>query len=110
MVRQDVTMTSSVLNRVQDREDRKPRGSLAGPPSRGFSIMARQCEAFGVADRERKKFMIKRTAAAEPLSVCNAQMAETILAKLVARAFALDHPELFVPHLARAIGGPADDK
>jgi len=49
-------------------------------------------------------------ASAEPMSICDMQAAEAILARLVARAFALDHPELFVPHLARAIGGPADDK
>lgn len=63
-----------------------------------------------MADRYSKRFRIERTAAAEPMSVCDMQAAEAILAKLVARAFALDHPELFVPHLARAIGGPADDK
>jgi len=44
------------------------------------------------------------------MSACDLQAAEAILAKLVARAFAADHPDLFGSHLARAIGGPAHDK
>ena len=63
-----------------------------------------------MADRQRKRVKIRRTASAELMSACDMQAAEAILARLVARAFAADHPELFGPHLARAIGGPADDK
>lgn len=63
-----------------------------------------------MADRQRKKLKIRRTVSTEPMSACDMQAAEAILAKLVARAFAADHPELFGPHLTRAIGGPADDK
>jgi len=44
------------------------------------------------------------------MSACDLQAAEAILAKLVARAFAADHPELFGRHLACAIGGPGNDK
>jgi len=63
-----------------------------------------------VADRQRKRLNIRRTASAEPMSACDMQAAEAILAKLVARAFAADHPELFGPHLASAVGGPADER
>jgi len=48
-----------------------------------------------VSERQRGKLNIRRTAAAEPMSDCDRQTAEAILAKLVARAFAADHPELF---------------
>jgi len=44
------------------------------------------------------------------MSACDMQAAEAILAKLVARAYAADHPELFGPHLARMIGGPANEE
>lgn len=37
------------------------------------------------------------------------QAAELILAKLIARAYATDHPEPFGKHLARVLGGPADE-
>jgi hypothetical protein len=70
--------------------------------------MARQGKVFGVADRERKRLNIRRTACAEPMTARDLEMAEALLAKLVARAFAADHPELFGPHLARATGGPGD--
>ena len=63
-----------------------------------------------MADRQRKKLKIRRTASTEPMSACDTQAVDAIIAKLVARAYAADHPEFFGPHLARAIGGPADDK
>ena len=63
-----------------------------------------------MSDKQRKKLNIRRTVSAESMSVCDVQTAEAILAKLVARAFAADHPELFVPCFNRTIGGPADDK
>ncbi len=63
-----------------------------------------------MADRQRKKLNIRRTTSAEPMSACDMQAAESILAKLTARAYATDHPELFGQHLARVIGGTADDK
>ncbi|MBI2842379.1 MAG: hypothetical protein HYX78_03165 [Armatimonadetes bacterium] len=56
-----------------------------------------------MSDRQRKKLNIKRTVSAELMSACDMQTAEVILAKLVARAFVADHPELFGPHLARVI-------
>ena len=53
-----------------------------------------------MADRQRNRLNIKRTAAAEPMLACDMHAAEAILAKLVTRAFALGHPELFVPSRA----------
>jgi len=63
-----------------------------------------------MADRQHKRFIVRRTAAVEPMSACDMQAAEALLAKLVARAYSADHPELFGPYLNRTIGGPADDK
>ena len=63
-----------------------------------------------MSDKQRKKLNIRRTVSVESMSICDVQAAEAILAKLVARAYAADHPELFAPCLNRTIGGPADDK
>jgi len=63
-----------------------------------------------MADRQRKRLSITRTTATKPMSARDMQAAEALLAKLVARAYAADHPELFGSHLTHAIGGPADDK
>jgi len=38
------------------------------------------------------------------------QMAERLLAKLVARRFARENPHLFGPHLARVLGESTDDR
>ncbi len=46
----------------------------------------------------------------EALTAGDLRIAEDLLAKLVARAYAADHPELFGGHLARAIGGPSDEQ
>ncbi len=62
-----------------------------------------------MADRVRKKLNIRRTSAAEPMYAHGMQAAELILAKLIARAYATDHPEPFGKHLARVLGGPADE-
>lgn len=63
-----------------------------------------------VAKGERpKRFVVKQSMSSVQMSVCDVQKAEAILARLVARAYAADHPELF-PHLARTIGGSADEK
>jgi len=51
-----------------------------------------------VADRQRKKLIYKRMESTEPISVCDMQTIETILAKMVARTFVADHSELFDPH------------
>jgi hypothetical protein len=86
-------MTSSEFS-----EDRKPLREPCRASIWGASLFwARQGEALAVADRRRKKLKIVRTAAAEPMSACDQQAAEAILARLVARAFAADHPELFRP-------------
>lgn len=60
--------------------------------------------------KQRKELNIIRMASDEPMPACDMQAAEAILAKLVARTYAADHPELFGPRLAHAIGGPANDK
>ncbi len=78
--------------------------------SQALSYCVAMSKAFGAAGKQRKKLNIRCSVSAEPMSVCDMQVAEAILAKLVARAYAADHPELFGPHLARALGGPADDK
>ncbi len=38
------------------------------------------------------------------------QVSSEIIAKLVARAYATEHPELFGPNLGRVIGGQVDGK
>ena len=59
--------------------------------------------------KQRKKLAIRGTAADKQMSACDMQAAEAMVVKLVARAFAADHPELFGPNLTRIIGGPIDD-
>ncbi|HUV04775.1 MAG TPA: hypothetical protein VMX94_06675 [Armatimonadota bacterium] len=85
---------------------------MPGQPLGAFAITVRQAgQGFGVAaGGQRKRLNFRRTASAEPMSACDMQAAEAILAKLVARAYAADHPELFGPHLARMIGGPANEE
>lgn len=63
-----------------------------------------------VSGRGKRRFTVRRTIAAERMPVEDWQMAERLLAKMVARAFAAEHPELFGAHLARALGGPANDE
>ena len=60
-----------------------------------------------VCNGRRQRLKIRQTVSDEPMSACDIHRAEAILARLVARAYAADHPELF-PHLARINGGPAD--
>lgn len=60
-------------------------------------------------DDQRKRFVVRQRVSSVPMSACDVQRAEAILARLVARAYAADHPELF-PHLARTTGGTADDE
>lgn len=58
-----------------------------------------------MVDRQKtRRIKITRRESAEPMSVHDMQTAETILARLVARAFAVDHPELFGQRLPREIG------
>ena len=94
----------------ESSEDQSPESAFAGPATQGFFIAARRNQAFDVADINRRKLKIRRTASAEPMSACDLQAAEAILARLTARRFARDHATLFGPHLTRAIRGPADDK
>ena len=70
----------------------------------------RDCAGRAASRRHRHQLSIRRTASAEPMSGCDLRIAEDLLAKLVARAWAADHPERFGGHLARAIGGPGNEQ
>ena len=48
-----------------------------------------------MGDRQQKRFFTRRTVSSESVSARDLQTAEDILARLVARAYAADHPELF---------------
>lgn len=65
-----------------------------------------------MAGGQRKKLRIRRGMSEAKMSRTDVYTLETLLPKLAARLWAADHPELFGPHLARAIGngGPADEK
>jgi len=49
-----------------------------------------------------KRFTVRTSISQEPMPVEDWHAAERVLAKLIARAYAADHPELFGPHLDRA--------
>jgi len=56
----------------------------------------------------RRRFTFRATVAAEPMAAEDLQAAERILARLIARAYAADHPELFATPQAQddQIAGP----
>lgn len=56
------------------------------------------------AGKGRPRFTIRTQISSEPMPVTDWQTAERILAKLVARAFAVDHGELFGQHLNEVLG------
>lgn len=43
----------------------------------------------------RNKLKVRKSISLEPMLLSDMEMAESIMAKMVARAFAADHPELF---------------
>lgn len=47
------------------------------------------------AEKRRRRFPVVTKIAAEPMPMDEWQAAESLLARLVARAYAADHPELF---------------
>ncbi len=47
------------------------------------------------AEKRRRRFTVVTKIAAEPMPMEEWQAAESLLARLVARAYAADHPELF---------------
>ena len=51
--------------------------------------------------KRRRRFSVITRIAAEPMPVEEWQAAESLLARLVARAYAADHPELFRPVVAQ---------
>jgi hypothetical protein len=70
-------------------------------------MVARQDRALGLSGRQQRQLKIRRTASTEPMSGCGLRIAEDLLAELVARAFAADHPELFAPTQISQKGGDA---
>jgi hypothetical protein len=60
--------------------------------------------------KRRRRFTFRASIAQEPMPVEEWQAAERLLAKLVARAYAADHPELFhpavTPSLSTQSSGP----
>ena len=57
-----------------------------------------------MSDRSSKRFKIRHIVSDERMSAADYEAAERILARLVARRFAMDHPELFGPHLGEVLG------
>lgn len=55
-------------------------------------------------DRQERRMKITRKITEELVAAHDMQVAETILARLIARSFAAEHPELFGPKLDRALG------
>jgi hypothetical protein len=56
-----------------------------------------------VADA-RRKLKIRQVSGTDPVTKADSQRVEAILARLVARAWAADHPELFGPNAVREMG------
>jgi len=52
--------------------------------------------------RRGRRFTVVTKIAVEPMPVDEWRAAESLLARLVARAYAADHPELFRPTIARS--------
>ncbi|MBP6965075.1 MAG: hypothetical protein KBC96_11780 [Armatimonadetes bacterium] len=80
-------------------------GPISGLPYLGVN----KAGDFGVGDGQHKKLKIVSKTSEVPMSACDVRKMEAILARVVARAFAADHPELF-PHMARMNGDEADVK
>lgn len=59
-------------------------------------------------DTQRKTFTCRLTTAAEPMPDADWHASTAILAKLIARVYAREHPDLFGPNLDRLIGGQTD--
>lgn len=84
-----------------------PERSPPGQPLGGF-LFESKAVARGTA---KTRFTIIRKFAPEPMDEQERQAVESILAKLVARAYAADHSELFRPSLVKqeqiVISGPS---
>ena len=61
-------------------------------------------EGSVAAGKDRQRFRVVRRIASEPMPVEQWRGVERIMARLVARAYAADHPELFGPRLPRVLG------
>ena len=73
-------------------------------------LSATRPQQLARSSRHRRLMTIHARASDEPMTVGEQQTAEGVLASLVGRAFAAEHPDLFGPYLVRAIGGTADAK
>lgn len=60
-----------------------------------------------MTDPRRRQLRIRREVSEEALTAGDLRIAEDLLAELVARAFAADHPELFAPTQISQKGGDA---
>lgn len=60
-----------------------------------------------MTDPRRRQLRIRREVSEEALTAGDLRIAEDLLAKLVARAYAADHPELFAPTQISQKGGDA---
>ncbi len=74
--------------------DVAPRDPCQPLRSRGFAVFT-LLERAPVAKRNRRNFSIRRGAGPTPLTTDDREVLEKILAALVARAFASDHPKSF---------------
>lgn len=65
---------------------------------------------MAVSPNRRTPLTVIRRPSEEPMSILERQVAEDLLARLVARAYAADHPELFGPRLESARGDLPHDR
>ena len=63
-----------------------------------------------MADRQRNKFKIIRTASTEPMSARDLETVEAILARMVALAYVADHPGVFGPKLNEVLSRESGEK
>ena len=63
-----------------------------------------------MTDPRRRQLRIRREVSEEALTAGDLRIAEDLLAKLVARAYAADHPELFGPGLPLPEGPDANNR
>lgn len=52
---------------------------------------------------QEKRFSIRRSMSSEPMPISDHVTSERLLARMAARAFARQHPELFGPHLGEVL-------
>jgi hypothetical protein len=73
-----------------------------GQRSEGSPFSLESTLGVTATKRKGRRFTVVTRIAAEPMPVEEWRAAESLLARLVARAYAADHPELFRPAIARS--------